>query len=251
MSTRRRIGVSTATTEAARRQLMQPVPCWEKVWEAPEGAAPGSTLKVYKWVKTDRKQVNYSHYNQKISSSATKINNEQNFSDDEEEPDMPLAPLPDIEQEGDEDMEQDDQTGSVAPETASRAVSEPASAPQEPEEPSASVPPKPHPLSVSMVPDSPTPAPEIDEANLDAELKPPEQSLDMPPVLEQEDETQLQVPLELSADLEVTDLEMAGLGPDGTQFEAAGNLDQLQGGTDALLGGEAMDETTDPFIATT
>lgn len=36
---------------------MQPVPCWEKVWGPPDGAAPGSTLRVYKWVKTDKKQV--------------------------------------------------------------------------------------------------------------------------------------------------------------------------------------------------
>jgi hypothetical protein len=57
MALRRRIGISTATTEAARRQLMQPVPCWEKVWVVPEKAAPGSTLKVLKWVKTDKVQV--------------------------------------------------------------------------------------------------------------------------------------------------------------------------------------------------
>jgi hypothetical protein len=57
MALRRRIGISTATTEAARRQLMQPVPCWEKVWVVPEKAAPGSTLKVMKWVKTDKVQV--------------------------------------------------------------------------------------------------------------------------------------------------------------------------------------------------
>jgi hypothetical protein len=36
---------------------MQPVPCWEKVWVVPEKAAPGSTLKVLKWVKTDKVQV--------------------------------------------------------------------------------------------------------------------------------------------------------------------------------------------------
>ena len=46
----------------------------------------------------------------------------QNFSDDEDEPDMPLAPLPD-EPEGFEDMEQDENAGSVGPEAASRAVS--------------------------------------------------------------------------------------------------------------------------------
>jgi hypothetical protein len=60
MALRRRIGISTATTEAARRQLMQPVPCWEKVWVVPEKAAPGSTLKVLKWVKTDKVQVGLS-----------------------------------------------------------------------------------------------------------------------------------------------------------------------------------------------
>lgn len=57
MATRRRIGVSTATTEAARRQLMQPVPCWEKMWVTPTDMPAGSTLKIYKWVKTDKKQV--------------------------------------------------------------------------------------------------------------------------------------------------------------------------------------------------
>lgn len=56
MATRRRIGISVATTEAARRQLMQPVPCWEKVWVTYQ-EAPGSTLKVYKWVKSEKKQV--------------------------------------------------------------------------------------------------------------------------------------------------------------------------------------------------
>jgi len=58
MATRRRIGVSAATTEAARRQLMQPVPCWEKVWSSPAGVSTGSSnLKVYKWMKTEKVQV--------------------------------------------------------------------------------------------------------------------------------------------------------------------------------------------------
>ena len=57
MATRRRIGVSIATSEAARRQLMQPVPCWEKVWVVPDNAPAGTTLKVYRWVKTDKVQV--------------------------------------------------------------------------------------------------------------------------------------------------------------------------------------------------
>ena len=59
MSARKRIGISTATTDIARRQLMLPVPCWEKVWITPQDVPTGSTLKVYKWVKTDKKQVSY------------------------------------------------------------------------------------------------------------------------------------------------------------------------------------------------
>jgi len=92
MATRRRIGVSAATTEAARRQLMQPVPCWEKVWVVPSiPSGSSSTLKVYKWVKTEKIQ---------------------HFSDDEGEVDEPLAPLPDELEvvdgvEGDDDLEQD------------------------------------------------------------------------------------------------------------------------------------------------
>jgi hypothetical protein len=35
---------------------MVPTPCWERVSITPEDAAPGATWKVYKWVKTDRKQ---------------------------------------------------------------------------------------------------------------------------------------------------------------------------------------------------
>ncbi|KAI6118973.1 hypothetical protein EV401DRAFT_2209851 [Pisolithus croceorrhizus] len=97
MATRRRIGVRVATTEAARRQLMQPVVCWEKSWVTPEHA-PSSTMRVYKWVKTDKKQ---------------------QFSDDEEGADEPLAPLPDEPEviEGDEDMDQDEPAASVPPET--------------------------------------------------------------------------------------------------------------------------------------
>lgn len=57
MATRRKVGISTATSEAARRQLMQPVQCWEKVWILPSSAPAGSTVKIYKWVKTEKKQV--------------------------------------------------------------------------------------------------------------------------------------------------------------------------------------------------
>ncbi|KAG8859578.1 hypothetical protein FRB96_004462 [Tulasnella sp. 330] len=42
--------------ELARRQRLLPVQCWEKQWVAPQGALPGSTYKVLKWVKTDKVQ---------------------------------------------------------------------------------------------------------------------------------------------------------------------------------------------------
>ena len=57
MSTRRKVGVSTATTESARRQLMAPVACWERQWVKPDASA---NFKVYKWVKTDKRQVGIS-----------------------------------------------------------------------------------------------------------------------------------------------------------------------------------------------
>src|SRR6266550_1678567 len=63
MATRRRIGVSAASTEAARRQLMQPVSCWERTWTTPENI-PNIAFKVRKWTRTDKPQVlrGHSHY---------------------------------------------------------------------------------------------------------------------------------------------------------------------------------------------
>lgn len=58
MSTRRRIGVSVATTEAARRALIKPVPCWKKQWVVADGAS----IKVCKWVKTDAIPVSFFKY---------------------------------------------------------------------------------------------------------------------------------------------------------------------------------------------
>jgi len=89
MATRRRIGVSVASTEAARRQLMQPVSCWERTWTSSENI-PNISFKVRKWTRTDKLQ---------------------QFSDDEGGADEPLAPLPDEPEvvDGDEEMEQDEQ----------------------------------------------------------------------------------------------------------------------------------------------
>jgi hypothetical protein len=102
MSTKKRvIGISAAATEAARRQLMQPVACWEHAWVPLENAPH---IKIYKWVKTDKVQ---------------------QFNDDEGTVDEPLAPLPDeqdgdvVEVEGDEEgMAVDQDQENTAPEAA-------------------------------------------------------------------------------------------------------------------------------------
>jgi len=54
---KRKVNFGAITSEAARRQLMVPTPCWERVLAMPEDVTPGTTWKVYKWVKTDRQQV--------------------------------------------------------------------------------------------------------------------------------------------------------------------------------------------------
>jgi hypothetical protein len=41
---------------------MQPVQCWEKVWSTPEGVTGGSSVKVWKWVKTDKAQVRGAYF---------------------------------------------------------------------------------------------------------------------------------------------------------------------------------------------
>ena len=58
---KRKVNFGAITSEAARRQLMVPTPCWERVSVTPEDAAPGATWKVYKWVKTERKQARLPH----------------------------------------------------------------------------------------------------------------------------------------------------------------------------------------------
>ncbi|KAF8274003.1 hypothetical protein EI94DRAFT_1794655 [Lactarius quietus] len=214
MALRRRIGISTATTEAARRQLMQPVPCWEKVWVVPEKAAPGSTLKVYKWVKT---------------------NKVQQFSDDEGDVNEPLAPLPDEPEvvEGDEDVEQEDASQSIQPDTASRDVSEPI-IPKD-ELPSKVSSPKPHPLSISFQP------PLVSEQVGDG-LDNPLQGL--------EDDLTGQVDVgDTLVPADLVDLDLSQLGPDGTAFEAAGDLTEMEPGDNLLVGGNILDAgmADDPF----
>ncbi|KAJ7110315.1 hypothetical protein C8R43DRAFT_163779 [Mycena crocata] len=115
MATRRRVGVSSATSEAARRQLIQPVPSWEKVWAVPDNAPAGSTLRVLRWTKT------------------SKI---QHFSDDEGGADEPLAPLPDeVEVVEGDDEDQDEPAVAAQLPDAAEAVApeeEPISKPSSP-----------------------------------------------------------------------------------------------------------------------
>ncbi|KAG2045056.1 hypothetical protein BDR03DRAFT_907673 [Suillus americanus] len=217
MSTRRRIGVSIATTEAARRQLMQPVVCWEKVWTVPENAAPNSSVKIYKWVKTDRKQ---------------------QFSDDEGEVDEPLAPLPDEPEvvEGDEEMDQDEPVASVAPDAEVPAVdTETNSVNQEiPSEPQTK-PSSPTPPALSLQATEPILVTEEVVGMLDESLKTLDGDVD------------IEIGVHENANLEeVGDLDMSVLGPDGTTFEGIHDLSQMDSG-DALLGGPLMDHTVDPF----
>ncbi len=223
MALRRRIGISTATTEAARRQLMQPVPCWEKAWVVPEKAAPGSTLKVLKWVKTDKIQVRPSSNGAKYTFSITR-NGKQQFSDDEGDVNEPLAPLPDEPEvvEGDEDVEQEDPTHSAPPEPISRDMSE-------------SILPKEDPWSISFAPDL---APEQADDGLSGALQ----------GLEDELAGQVDVADPLGT-TDLVDLDLSQLGPDGTAFGAADDLTQLQS-ADGILGGDMVLDTgiqDDPF----
>ncbi len=154
--------------------------------------------------------------------------------------DEPLAPLPD-EPEGDDEDQDEVASASQAGQASasiSRAISEPVT-PQVQEETVR----KPHPLSMSVVPDSPSATQTtIDEDALDAALKPLEDNLEIPALVTGVDDVTLP---DLGADA-LADLTMTELGPDGTQFETAGDLTQIQG-TDALLGGEMMDQSGDPF----
>ncbi|KAF8913052.1 hypothetical protein CPB84DRAFT_1742451 [Gymnopilus junonius] len=215
MATRRRIGVSAATTEAARRQLMQPVPSWEKVWAPASGVGSGSSsLKVYKWVKTEKIQ---------------------QFSDDEGEVDEPLAPLPDEPElvEGDDDLEQEEPRN----DNAQVKDLEGADMDANQDEPPSKVPsPKPQLMMQSSTEDESRDQSE----GLDASLKPIEGTM----TIDVGDEH------EKGVDVEGLELDISGLGPDGLQLEGAHDLSQLDG-PDALIGGPLMDDTVDPFSETT
>ncbi|TFK56579.1 hypothetical protein OE88DRAFT_1730056 [Heliocybe sulcata] len=218
MATRRRIGVSLATTEAARRQLMAPVPCWEKVWIKPDSAPAGSTLKVYKWVKTEKKQ---------------------QFSDDESEVDAPLAPLPDEPEvvEGDEEGEQEETAPppSVAQEAPPAEAAETAAL----EDPVTVPSPKAEANTLSLDPVT-APAEEDTTDTLDDSLKPLDSN-----TLDSSMDVTVDISDAMNTEI-VEGLDLSGLPPDGTSFEDAHDLTQMQE-ADALLGGPIMDQSEDPF----
>ncbi|CAK5280412.1 unnamed protein product [Mycena citricolor] len=213
MSTRRRIGVSTATTEAARRQLMQPVQSWEKVWTTADITAPtnsSSTIRVYKWVRSSKPQ---------------------HFSDDEGEADEPLAPLPDEGEadvvEGDEDEQEDTPVVVAALPETTVVVAPPVE--EEPQSKPAS--PKPQ-LSMEL-------QPMVEEGIENDDLEPSLQTME-------DAMGQMDQGVDLAGD---SMLDMSVLGPDGLGLESAHDLTQLDS-TDALLGGPLqMDESEDPFAA--
>ncbi|KAF8973605.1 hypothetical protein BDZ97DRAFT_1775907 [Flammula alnicola] len=214
MATRRRIGVSAATTEAARRQLMQPVPCWEKVWVPPSTIISGSsTLKVYKWVKTEKVQ---------------------QFSDDEGEVDEPLAPLPDEAEVVDGDEDEQDETRNETIETTQ--TKDLADMDTNQDDPPSKVP-SPKPQLMILEPSADDDNPDPAEA-LDASLKPMDSNMD------DGDDNDKQ-----GLGVEGLELDISALGPDGLQLENEHDLSQLDG-PDGLIGGPLMDESGDPFADT-
>jgi len=112
---------------------MAQVPSWELRWVSLDSAVPGSSLKAYRWVKTDKVQ---------------------QFSDDEGEADDPLAPLPDEPDAADaEEDDQDDDQLKLNSQVESRELSEapPRSRPAE-SIGTTDTTFKPHPLANSLTP---------------------------------------------------------------------------------------------------
>jgi hypothetical protein len=159
----------------------------------------------------------------------------QQFSDDEDAVDEPLAPLPDEpiqDEEDEEEKDQDDTAESGAP-PVSRDVSEPVTAP-------ASVPPedgeveaKPHPLSISLVPSSETPTNEdnVDDGTLDTSLNP---SLAVPASM-----SGVSVGEQLDAGMDGIDIRQFGAGVEGFDPNAVEDQvmqDALQNGMPDILG---------------
>ena len=232
MATRRRIGVSAATTEAARRQLMQPVPCWEQRWTYSDPTSGTTSFKILKWVRTDKIQV--SEYPGSFPSSCRSLCHptrafvrEQQFSDEEGEADEPLAPLPDEPEvvDGDEEGE-DDAIGAGADGAVLQVDGSEAPTLSKDQQDLLSKPPSPKvgpQLSMSVAGDEEQ-ANNDDNGALDVSLNPFDGPMDDVE--------------KLSGD-GMMELDMSSLAaPDGSDF--VGTLDEI-------LGGSMMDPAGDPF----
>lgn len=149
------------------------------------------------------------------------------FSDDEEEADEPLAPLPDEPEvvEGDEDMDADEPAPSVALDTThdgteTNFVNQGTSEPQ-------------------TKPSSPTPVLSLQQT--EAIL-----TVDGADMLDASLDGGINVGVDVHGNINQADvggLDMSVLGPDGTPFDALGQLDAAN----ALLGSSLMGDTEDPF----
>ncbi|CAE6504115.1 unnamed protein product [Rhizoctonia solani] len=158
-------------SEAARREQMKPVSCWEKQWVLPTGSLPGSEFKVLKWVKVDKAQ---------------------EFSDDELEEDAPLVPILDIPEAADDD---DEDTGTPTrglgdSRISSEQPADPTETESDPQSPVPSAlptrgPRKPHPLSMSQLPEDnagdPQPSTDLDSTMPSAVDNTPDEP-QMPPL---------------------------------------------------------------------
>lgn len=199
--------------------------------------------------------------------------------------DEPLAPLPDepevVEGEEDDQDDKEESTPALAPD-ASRDISELPAPLKEEESPSKAPSPKPHPLSMSFQPSGLSAEQTIDDLDnpLQPDMETSDNNLDIGETnltmgVEQVDEGEtliLGTPqdmmggeldlggpdvtgdgLDLSASMDLEgaeglDLDLSGLGPDGEAFESAHDLSQMEP-TDAILGGNMMDESMDPFAS--
>jgi len=186
---------------------MQPVTCWERVLVTPESVPSGSSLKIWKWVKTDKVQ---------------------HFSDDEGGVDEPLAPLPDEPEviEGEEEIELDETQNSTI--VVKTVESTPAPLEEPPSKPAS---PKPQ-LSLTVVDDGVNGDGDV----LDASLKP----------LDDAEMQDIEKKADVEVVVPGVELDLSDLGPDGLGLDEPHDLSQLDA-SDGLVGGPLLDETVDPF----
>ena len=158
------------------------------------------------------------------------------FSDDEEEADEPLAPLPDEPEvvEGDEDMDQDEPAASVALDTTLNATETNFVNQEAPEEPQTK-PSSPSPPALSLQQTEPLLIVDEGADILDVSFKALDAGINVDVAVHENPNQE-----------GVGELDMSVLGPDGTPYQGVHDLSQLDA-ADVLLGGPLMSDTGDPF----